>query len=193
MANHLRLVLIACAALAAGACRPGSEAEPPSDRAMAMAAVLDVDVRSLGGSTILEREVVGSFSQHRAVLDQVALVVERTGARPTGDPLGIYPEDPDVVGMDYVTWSIAVPIQKDPGIVGVDGWRIRELPPVTALVATTTVAESHSVGLALKIWTLKEGYVQTAPTRMRFRQPIKNEPQSDTVDIIFPVVKRSEL
>lgn len=164
----------------------------PPGSPMAKAVALDVDVRSLEASRILEREMVGSFEQHPVLLDQISTVLESSGMRPNGDPLGIYPEDPEVVGMDDVRWSIAVPIEGDLEASGVDGWRVRVLPPVTALVASTSVAESHSVGLALKIWTLNEGYVQTGPTRMRFRTPIRHEPQSDFVDIIFPVVKRSE-
>lgn len=190
----VRVVVLGWILAVCASCRPEMQ-EPsfPEDSPMQQAVALEVDIRTVEASRVLERKMTGSFQQHRAVLDQIPGVIERTGAQPIGDPLGIYPEDPDVVGMERVRWSIAIPIAEAPGSADVDGWELRELPATTALVASTTVAESHAVGLALKIWTLNEGYVRVQPTRMRFRSPIRHQPDRDSVDIVFPVVKRSEL
>lgn len=191
---YVRIVMFGVILAWCAACRPEMQKPSfPEDSPMQHAAALEVDVRTVEASRVLERKMTGPFQQHRTVLDQLSLVIERAGAQSIGDPVGIYPEDPDVVGMERVRWSIAIPVAEAPGSADADGWELRELPAATVLVASTTVAESHAVGLALKIWTLNEGYVQVQPTRMRFRSPIRHQPDRDSVDIVFPVVKRSEL
>ena len=145
-------------------------------------------MQSMPRQVVLAVDMVGSFEQHPVALDRLLEAVAGTGFVRASDPMGEYPMDPDTVAPDRLEWRLMVPINGD--IRAADPYVIDTIPASDVLVVESTVARSHEAGLALKIWTLDRGLVQTGPTRMRFLLPLTHDPVTDRVRIVFPVQRR---
>lgn len=146
-------------------------------------------IEQVGAQRVMVKDVVGDYAQHGAEFSRILPVARSL----FGDavPIGIYPDDPDVVGMKQAKWSIGVflPRELDAGEAAVvpRDYVLTTLPPVTAAVVDSSMANATRDGLLLLSWLPLSGYVQVAPTRMEYRG---RGDGASPVTIVTPIRKR---
>ena len=152
---------------------------------------LKVEVRSAEATPVLVREVQGDFVRHREILTELLRTAKHLGLQEIGSPIGIYPVDPDAFPANRLVWRVALPIRGAAGTIVPSDYSLDTLPAARLLAVRSTVAESHRDGLALKIWTLENGYIQTGPTRMSYLEAPTGTPADIVTEIAFPVRERT--
>jgi hypothetical protein len=158
----------------------------------------------------------GSYNQHPAAFTQLATFSRQRLAGATfGAPVGIYPTDPDAIGVAFptdsgiaantrgrplaasaagdarLTWELTLPVESRSlaRVRVAPPYEVKTLPATQAVVLDSDAGRASVEGLALGVWVMEHGYVQTAPTRMQY---IANSGTGTamTTRIIIPVRKR---
>jgi hypothetical protein len=175
-----------------------------------------VKIVTITGAIVIFREVTGPYSQHPLVLQQLMEYVGKSYAA-VGACFGVYPLDPDAVDGKDLKWQVGVrvitgkplgygnslPIEEMPVMSTAKlrrtfrvmkrpeaPYELRMMPATTAAIIESTVGNAAHDGLDMIPWMARNGYVQTAPTRMEY---LSHEgPVSDMkVRIIIPVNERA--
>jgi len=150
-----------------------------------------ISIQMTPEQTLISKAMVGDYSQHSTEFKRLFEFAQKniTGAT---HGIGIYPQDPDAVGMQTVEWTIGLVLSPDPtrpAIGNITPYRVQVLPVTLSAVVETTMGKAESDGLYLLGWLPKSGYVQTGPTRMEY---MGNTPGADNpVRILVPLKKRA--
>jgi hypothetical protein len=149
---------------------------------------LRVQVDTLPARLTIARTITGSYATTPEMLADLNRYVETLGI-PTTAPIGVFPMDPDTAPAHRMTWDIVMPIAKRPSSIAAP-YRVAQLEGATVARINTTVARSHRDGKRGKEWVIRNGYVQTAPTRVVFLGVSGAGPSRDAVTILFPIRMR---
>jgi|SRR5580704_1365135 hypothetical protein len=172
----------------------------------------NVKIATITGAIVVSGEVTGPYSQHLVVFQQLMEYVGKSYAA-VGACFGVYPRDPDAVEGKDLKWQVGVrvmpgkplgygnslPIEEMPVMSAAKlrhtirvmkraevPYELRMMPATTAAIIESNVGNAAHDGLDMIPWMARNGYVQTAPTRLEHLSC--EGPVSDmTVRIIIPM------
>ena len=203
-ARHTRVgllpLLVATAAIGV-ACDPSLRPGLETPEALLAERQAQIEIDSIPALVVVSQTVTGPYSQHPKVFSEMGRYITANYSW-LAYCIGIYPDDPDVVASDALTWQVVFPVSS-PGLEFSDpydvleilpkpaaGYELRVLPATAAAVLVTNVKEAATDGLALIDWIVRNGYVQIAPTRMEFLADAE-VPEMVPTRIVIPVVERT--
>lgn len=150
----------------------------------------DIRVEARPATTLLVRAGRGPFSGHAIEFARLRDFASERSI-PMRDVVGVYPDDPDVVGIEKLSWQIGFTIDPARGesTKGLDSpFQVVDLPAGDAAVIDSTLGHSHVEGIRLLAWLPYSGYVQVGPTRIEYSRWTADP--SAPVRIVVPVRKR---
>lgn len=148
------------------------------------------------------REFRGDYSRHVEAL--AALRRDFSGEdRPEPVIVGIYPDDPDAVGIANARWQLGARLAVQDAGESVDDFfrRVEQtqplrhdvdsriLQPGEAAVLQSTIGNSQRDGLAMLRWLSCSDYAQAGPTRMEYLNATGG--LAAPVRIVVPVSRRT--
>lgn len=162
----------------------------------------DIRIERREGFLIYAREFRGDYRQHPQAVRILRADLESRGL--LGETVvGIYPDDPDAVGMPNVRWELAVALASRRRSETVAAFRARSLQaysqlgtdrlrviePEVVSVLDSTTRRSVADGLRLLRWLPTSGYAQAGPTRIEY---LGLEPNPDQpIRIVVPLRART--
>lgn len=115
-------------------------------------------VKNIEPQPIVYLEKVGDYSLYPLALDELMEKLDELDIDVTGEPRGIYYDDPETVPLDELHWEVAVPVDKEPLLP--PGLLYKELPggeAATMIFKGEFTEDSFPDYMALFSWPFKQG------------------------------------
>jgi len=174
-----------------------------------------IQVRTVGGSVVLYRDVIGSYDQHPTVFNELMNYAHSMYGI-SGQFFGIYPIDPDAVQGNALKWQVGIRVTPEkPGTSAPESdpskqefpspellkrtldslqtpaspYKLMILDQTEVATIDSTIARAAQDGLSIGPWLARNGYVQIGPTRMEYLS-YQGPPGDIKVRILVPIKKR---
>ncbi len=171
----------------------GPKKETPNKPVTTAAPVFAATIKTVDSMTVISIAKNGSYSDVGKTIGELMTWVIAKKIRMTGNPFGIYYDNPAKVTPESTRYEICLPVSKDTKSDNII--KVKQLPKME--VASTIYMGSYDkIGTAyekLTNWITEQGYIITGPSReLYFSNPASASPESLKTEVQLPISKKTQ-